>query len=75
MSKENTDVTAKTTQTRFRKSEGGLSKAEQTRAIIAEMNGQDQKAIVGAIQERLGFSRPMARHYFYCNSKKSEQAS
>lgn len=58
----------KKTQARFRKSEGVMSKAARARAIIAEMNGKvDQKAIITEIQNRLGFTRAMARHYYYCS--------
>ena len=57
-------------QDRFRKSEGRPSKAAQAREIIAELGTEDRKAVVSAIQERLGFTRQMARHYFYCESRK-----
>lgn len=55
------------TQDRYRKSEGKPSKAAQTRAIVQQMQGTAQRNdIVDAIQSQLGFSRPMARHYYYC---------
>lgn len=55
------------TQDRYRKSEGKPSKAAQTRAIVQQMQDTAQRTeIVDAIQSQLGFSRPMARHYYYC---------
>lgn len=54
-------------QNRYRKSEGKPSKAAQTRAIVQQMQDTAQRTeIVDAIQSQLGFSRPMARHYYYC---------
>jgi predicted solute-binding protein len=60
------------TQNRYRKSAGAPSKAAQTRAIIAELYGKmDQKEIVTEIQNRLGFTRQLARHYFYCSKNQA----
>lgn len=66
----NETVEAKPSQDRYRKTAGVPSKAERTREIIRELGTEDRKAVIGAIQERLGFTRAMARHYFYCESKK-----
>lgn len=67
---ENAENAETRVQNRYRKSSGQPSKAAQARAIIAELYGNvEQKEIVTEIQNRLGFSRQLARHYFYCSKK------
>ena len=61
------------TQARYRKASGRPSKAELTRQVIAEMRDASKSDIFTAIQERVGFTRAMARHYYYANLKIMDQ--
>lgn len=63
------ETTAQKKQDRYRKSSGRPSKAYVTRQIIMEMSDASKSEIFTAIQERVGFTRAMARHYYYANLK------
>lgn len=53
-------------QTRFRRTQGGVSKAAACREIVRQMEGAEKRDVIDAIQAQLGFNRAMSRHYYYC---------
>lgn len=53
-------------QNRFRRTQGGVSKAAASREIVRRMPDADKREVITTIQEELGFTRAMARHYYYC---------
>lgn len=53
-------------QNRYRRTQGGVSKAAVSREIVRQMSGAEKRDVIDAIQTRLGFNRSMARHYYYC---------
>ena len=67
------EVQAPSKQDRYRKDSGRPSKAVMTRQIIAEMRDASKSEVFTAIQKRVGFTRAMARHYYYANLKIMEK--
>ena len=61
------------TQNRYCRTQGGFSKAAASREIVRRMAGSPNRAVISVIQSELGFSRAMARHYFYCAQRAVDQ--
>lgn len=56
-------------QNRYRRTQGGSSKAAASREIVRRMTGSEKREVIDTIQTELGFTRAMARHYYYCASR------